>query len=349
MQKTNLNKKEMLDRIGRRFGKTLVTIGGLLFMGIVSLTACGNTSADSTDKNNMKGEENVTDAGSSAKGATFDADSAYKYVAQQVEFGPRVPNTEAHRKAGDWLAAELKRHGAKVTEQRMQLTAFDGTRLDSRNIFGQYNPESPDRLLLLAHWDCRPWADEDPDPARRKLPVDGANDGASGVGVLLEIARQLGMDTPKKGVDILFVDAEDWGNEGDEDSWALGTKYFAENLPIEGYAPLGAILLDMVGAKGATFHREYFSEKSAPWLSEAVWKAARRLGYDDMFPNRMGSAVTDDHVQLIAHGIPAIDIIDYRAGSGFDPNWHTGNDTLEGIDPATLAAVGHTLISILRE
>lgn len=280
----------------------------------------------------------------------FDADSAYTFLARQVGFGPRVPNSSSHQQAGDWLTSELKRHGASVIEQKMVLKAFNGTDLDSRNIFAQFNPEAKERVLLLAHWDCRPWADKDPNPIKRLLPVDGANDGASGVAVLLEIARQLNKQPMDKGIDILFVDAEDWGTDGDEESWALGTKYFVENLPIEGYAPQYAILLDMVGGEGATFCREYFSERSNPRVAEEIWQTAQRLGYGKMFLNRMGSAILDDHVQLIKAGIPAIDIIEYHPEdeSGFNPRWHTTSDNLEGISKETLSAVGNTLVTFLR-
>lgn len=279
----------------------------------------------------------------------FDADSAYNYLAKQVSFGPRVPNTENHRITGDWLVEELKRHGAKVSEQKTVIKAFDGTPLNVRNIFGQLNQEAKERVLLLAHWDCRPWADEDPDPQKRNLPVDGANDGASGVAVLLEIARQLALNPIPKGIDILLVDAEDWGSEGDDDSWALGTKYFTENMP-QGYSPQYAILLDMVGGEGATFNREYFSERSAPRVAEAIWQTAHKLGYGNYFPNQLGSAIMDDHVQLIKAGIPAIDIIDYRSGNdgGFNPRWHTTSDNLDGISKNTLKAVGSTLLTYLR-
>lgn len=281
----------------------------------------------------------------------FDADSAYAYLAKQVNFGPRVPNTEAHRLAGDWLVSELQRHGVEVTEQKMQLKAFDGTMLDARNIFGQINPDARQRVLLLAHWDCRPWADKDPDKSKHNQPVDGANDGASGVAVLLEIARQLALNPIEKGVDILFVDAEDWGSDGDDESWALGTKYFVENPPIKGYRPGYAILLDMVGGEGATFCREYFSEKSAPEVSQKIWQTAENLGYGDMFPNRMGSAVMDDHVELIKGRIPAIDIIEYHpeGEAGFNPRWHTTSDDMSGISKKTLEAVGVTLLYFLRE
>lgn len=280
----------------------------------------------------------------------FNADSAYMYLAKQVAFGPRVPNTVAHKQAGDWLVDELNRHGAKVVEQKMQLKAFDGTILDARNIFARINPEEKERILLLAHWDCRPWADKDPDPAKRNVPVDGANDGASGVAVLLEIARQLSLNPISKGIDILFVDAEDWGTDGDDSSWALGTQYFVQNPPLKGYSPNYAILLDMVGGQDAVFCREYFSERSAPQISEGIWQKAHQLGHGQMFLNRMGTAVMDDHVELIKGGIPSIDIIEYHPDgeTGFNSRWHTTSDNLEGISKTTLKAVGSTLISYLR-
>ena len=315
----------------------------LILIAAFAATACGGKKVSAE----TPAQENVAPA---AKPVEFNADSAYSYVARQVDFGPRVPNTEAHRRCGDWLASELRRHGASVTEQTASLKAFDGTILNARNIFAQYNPEAKERTLLLAHWDCRPWADQDPDPAMRDKPVDGANDGASGTGVLLEIARQLAANNAGgKGIDILFVDAEDWGTDGDEDSWALGARHFVENPPVSGYSPDEAILLDMVGGKNAIFCREYFSERSAPALAQAIWSIADARGYGHIFLNRMGSAVTDDHVQLIKQGIPAIDIIEYHpdSDSGFNPRWHTASDNMDGIDPATLKAVGETLMQYI--
>lgn len=280
---------------------------------------------------------------------SFDADSAYSYVAKQVSFGPRVPNTEAHRQCGEWLVGELKKRGLDVIEQRAQLKAFDGTMLNALNIFGQFNPEKEDRVLLLAHWDCRPWADQDADPANHKTPVDGANDGASGVGVILEIARQLSLNNPGRGIDVLFVDAEDWGTQGDEQSWAMGARYFMKHLPVKNYTPREAILLDMVGGKDAVFCREYFSEQAAPRLAQSLWGIAESLGHGSMFLNRFGGAVTDDHVQLIEHGIPTVDIIEYHPEdeTGFDPDWHTTTDNLSGIDKNTLQAVGETVMYYL--
>ena len=315
-----------------------------LIFPLLALGACGASGKSSSAQASETRSET-----SAVVAPAFDADSAYSYVARQVEFGPRVPNTEAHRRAGDWLVAELRRHGAEVTEQTPVLTAFDGTQLKTRNIFASFKPGEPRRLLLVAHWDCRPWADEDPDPARRKLPVDGANDGASGVGVLLEAARQMKTLDPSVGVDILFVDAEDWGAEGEEDSWALGTKYFAANPPRNGYSPAGAVVLDMVGAPDAVFPREYFSQTNAPALVDAFWSTAGRLGHGDLFPQTMGSAVTDDHVELLKAGIPAIDIIDYRDGSGFCPQWHTAADDMTGISRETLGKVGGILLQFVKD
>lgn len=311
----------------------------LILTSILALTACAGKKTEVAASDDVAPEVVVN----------FDADSAYSYVERQVAFGPRVPNTEAHRRCGEWLASELRRRGADVTEQRADLTAFDGTVLKAVNILGRFNTESPDRLLLLAHWDCRPWADQDPNPDNRKKPVDGANDGASGVGVLLEIARQLSEKAPGKGVDILFVDAEDWGTEGSEDSWALGARYFMEHPPVEGYLPDEAILLDMVGGKGAVFCREYFSEQAAPRLAQSLWGIAASRGYGDLFLNKLGGAVTDDHVQLIEKGVPAVDIIEYHPEqeSGFNSHWHTVSDNMENIDRATLKAVGETVMQYL--
>lgn len=312
----------------------------LFLLAALAFAGCGGKKAAA---------EAVADS-SAETAVTFDADSAYSYVAKQVSFGPRVPNTEAHRLCGEWLVSELTRHGAVVTQQDATLKAFDGTVLNAKNILGRFNPDSDTRLLLLAHWDCRPWADQDPDPANHKTPVDGANDGASGVGVLLEIARQLGASAPSKGVDILFVDAEDWGTEGSEESWAMGARYFVEHPPVEGYLPDEAILLDMVGGKGAVFCREYFSEQAAPRLAQSLWGIAASIGYGDIFQNKFGGAVTDDHVQLIAKGIPTVDIIEYHPEeeSGFNPHWHTVTDNMDNIDPATLKAVGETVLHYTR-
>ncbi len=313
------------------------------------LISCG------AGKQKSAAEEDDSFAAEVASLRPFSADSAYSYIARQVEFGPRVPGTEAHRLCGDWLVSKLKSFGADVTEQTATLTTFDGTKIPMRNIFAQINPDAELRILLLAHWDSRPWADNDPDPAKHTTPVDGANDGASGTGVLLELARVINKDGTAPGLDILLCDAEDWGEENNDESWAMGARYFANNIPIEGYKPTVSILLDMVGAPNATFMREYFSQQAHPALANHIWDIAKDLGHEDMFPNRMGSAITDDHVELIKAGIPTIDIIDYREGSGFFSGWHTTSDNMDGISKETLQAVGdvmemltHTGIGIFR-
>lgn len=285
---------------------------------------------------------------SSRTPAAFCADSAYSYVKRQVDFGPRVPNTPAHRATSEWLASELERHGAKVTLQKATLRAFDGTELQAVNILGSYNPEAKDRILLLAHWDSRPWADNDPDEANRRKPVPGANDGASGVGVLLEIARQLGKEAPSTGVDILFLDAEDWGTENDESSWALGARHYASNLPVEVAPPSRGVLLDMVGGTGAVFCREYFSQYYVPDLVNELWQTAADLGYGDTFSNQTGGAITDDHVEFIRAGIPVIDIIEFNPSGGFNPRWHTVADDMDGIDAVTLGKAGTVVLTWLR-
>lgn len=312
-----------------------------IFSVILLLTGCGaNGNAGSTDS--LQTEEVRTRAV-----PAFNADSAYSYVKRQTDFGPRVPNTAPHDATAAWLSSELKRHGAEVTEQKADLRAFDGTILKSTNIMGSFNPGMDNRLLLLAHYDTRPWADEDPDDSNHKKAIDGANDGASGVGVLLEAARIFGQQNPETGIDILFVDSEDYGTEGDDTSWALGARYFAENPIKPGYRPAQAILLDMVGGKGAVFPAEYFSRQAAPGLDDAFRAAAAKAGHGDMFPRNYGGAVTDDHVELIKQGIPAIDIIDYRVNEGFCPTWHTMADNIDNIDKESLRAVGETLLHFI--
>ncbi len=309
--------------------------------GLMLLTGCGASTGKAVADSTSDATEEVR------KVPVFDADSAYSYVERQVKFGSRVPNTPAHEATAAWLAAELRRHGAEVTEQKADLRAFDGTILKSTNIMGSFNPGADNRLLLLAHYDTRPWADEDPDEANHKKALDGANDGASGVGVLLEAARAIGRENPGAGIDILFVDSEDYGTEGDDTSWALGARYFAENPIKPGYRPTRAVLLDMVGGKGAIFPAEYFSRQSASALDDEFRRAADVAGHGELFPRVFGGAVTDDHVELIKHGIPAIDIIDYRVNEGFCPTWHTMDDNMDNIDRETLRAVGESLMQFI--
>ena len=285
---------------------------------------------------------------------TFNADSAYHYTAQQVAFGPRVPNSEAHVACGDWLEAELARFGAQVTSQHITLRAYDGTPLKARNIIGSYKPETRKRVLLCAHWDSRPWADADPDPKNHRTPILGANDGASGVGVLLEIARQLQAQPTDIGVDIIFFDAEDYGTHAEDKeptdgiSWCLGSQYWARVPHTEGYMARFGILLDMVGGKEARFHREGYSDHFAKHIVDKVWAAAHASGHGGWFPYADGGVITDDHLPIneIAR-IPCIDIIGHYPETGFAPTWHTMDDTMDNIDPTVLRAVGQTVMQVI--
>lgn len=290
----------------------------------------------------------------------FVADSAMAHIRKQVEFGPRVPNTDAHRACAEYLSNYLRSQGMSVTDQRMKLTAWDNTQLDAVNIIGSHNPDATTRLLLFAHWDTRPLADHDKDRSRRQDPIDGADDGASGVGVLMEIARLLKeQDIKHLGVDIIFFDAEDYGVPNDVSyegnsayTWALGTQYWAKNPHLEGYKAEFGILLDMVGAKDATFYREQYSQEHAGRYVSKIWETAARLGHSNYFKNEMGGAVTDDHVFVINdRRIPCVDIINYDPNSrnGFGDYWHTHQDNLENISTATLNAVGRTVWQIVTD
>ena len=286
----------------------------------------------------------------------FSADSAYKFVKQQVDFGPRVPNSAVHKACAEYLENSLKQFGAKVIVQEADLKAFDGNILKAKNIIGSFNPENETRVLLFSHWDSRPWADHDANKNNHKTPVLGANDGASGVGVLLEIARVLNKQKLDIGVDIIFFDAEDYGapenlaTTENEDSWCLGTQYWAKNMHVPGYRARYGILLDMVGAPQAKFYREQISDYYAKQVVDKVWSQASSLGFGNYFINESGGGVTDDHVYVNQlAGIPSIDIIHYdpNAASGFASYWHTTNDTMENIDKSTLQAVGITLLNVI--
>jgi Zn-dependent M28 family amino/carboxypeptidase len=286
----------------------------------------------------------------------FSADSAYQYVKRQVDFGPRVPNTKQHVDCGDYLEAAFRNFGATVISQRADLVAYDGTVLKSRNIIASFQPDKKKRVALFSHWDSRPWADNDPDPKNHYTPILGANDGASGVGVLMEIARHLGTTPSELGVDIILLDAEDYGThqeyEGQhtEESWALGAQYWAHNPHVAGYTARFGILLDMVGGQAPTFYREYHSERYAKDVDKKVWAAAKKLGYGNYFIDEADGGATDDHVFInrIA-GIKTIDIVPFSPNSdiSFDEFWHTVKDDMDNINPQTLKAVGQTVMHVV--
>ncbi|UKK67253.1 M28 family peptidase [Prevotella communis] len=291
-------------------------------------------------------------------GPQFSADSAYTFCQQQCDFGPRTMNSEAHEQCGQWIVEKFQGYGMDVTEQRATLKGFDGTPLQSNNIIARYQPEKEQRILLCAHWDSRPWADNDPDEANHTKPVMAANDGASGVGVMLEIARLLQADTCllPVGIDFVCFDAEDWGSHDDNDSWALGAQYWSKqfksqtsNLKPQTYRY--GILLDMVGGQGARFYQEGYSKYYANHVVKRVWKAAAIAGFSSYFPQEDGGGITDDHVPVneVAK-IPCIDIINYYPDceeSSFGPTWHTVIDDMDHLDRNTLKAVGQTLIQVL--
>ena len=292
-------------------------------------------------------------------GPSFDADSAYAFCERQCAFGPRVMNTEAHDKCGRWIVEKFKQYGCTVIEQQATLTGYDGTTLKSTNIIASYRPELSTRILVCAHWDCRPWADNDPDSTNWRKPVMGANDGASGVAVMLELARLLHADTTKLAVGIDFVcfDAEDYGVpqwsdvQDDGNSWALGAQHWAANLHKEGYEARYGILLDMVGGQGARFYKESFSMQYASGIVDKVWAAAKAVGFGSYFVDAEGGMINDDHLPVnnVAK-IPTIDIITCHPDceqSSFGPTWHTVIDDMEHIDRNTLKAVGQTMVQVL--
>ena len=289
-------------------------------------------------------------------GPDFNADSAYIYLQEQCDFGPRTMNSTAHDKCEKWIIQKFEQYGCKVTTQKATLNGYDGTPLRSTNIIASYNPEATTRIMFCAHWDCRPWADNDPDSTNWHKPIVAANDAASGVGVMIELARILKGSGLELGVDFICFDAEDYGTpqwfEGEDpgDTWALGAQYFANNLP-EGYAPRYGILLDMVGGVGAKFYREGMSMQYAPAIVKKVWNAARQVGDGSYFPKDDGGMITDDHIPVNqTANIPCIDVIPYYpdcAQSSFGPTWHTIADNMDNIDKNTLKAVGQTMVQVL--
>ncbi|WP_302494594.1 M28 family peptidase [uncultured Prevotella sp.] len=327
------------------------SIFSVLFAFVVVVIACSCISCKSSRKS-------ATEPDTVALvGPTFNADSAYAFCAKQCSFGPRLMNTEAHDKCGEWIMKQFAGYGMKVETQDAELKAWDGTMLRSRNIWARFRPEQTTRVLLCAHWDCRPWADNDPDSTNWRKPVMGANDGASGVAVMLELARVISSDsTLNIGVDFVCFDAEDygvpqWSSAPDsQDSWALGAQYWAEHQP-QGYEARYGVLLDMVGGEGARFYQESVSKQYASEIVNKVWHTASQIGYGSYFPMQEGGMITDDHVPVNEKaGIACIDIIPFYPDcqqSSFGPTWHTINDTMEHIGRATLKAVGQTMVQIL--
>ena len=295
--------------------------------------------------------------------STFSADSAYTYIAQQLAFGARVPGTQAHEACGDWLLSELARHGTQVKSQYGTMTNYAGKPQAIRNIVAILEGNTSYAILLCAHWDCRPWSDEEELYEDRFEPVMGANDGASGVGVILEMVRQLSIRKSKgefiPTVQVVFFDCEDMGTPAHftgsqrDHTWCLGSQYWAQELKIQNskFKINYGVLLDMVGGPSATFPKEYFSMQYAGGYVEQLWRTAQRLGYGRYFVQQATYyPITDDHyyVSTIA-GIPCVDIIDYKTNTetGFAEWWHTQHDDIQNINKQTLQAVGETVLTTI--
>jgi glutaminyl-peptide cyclotransferase len=332
--------------------KNNMNIALILLFGTFALIGC-----DSAE--NGKTQKVVTDENEAplVQAPEFNSDTAYALIAKQVAFGPRVPNTSAHYATGEWIIKKLREYGAEVQVQNFQMRAYDGKMLNLRNIIASYNPNVANRVLLAAHWDTRPFADKD--DANPKTPSDGANDGASGVGVLLEIARTIheAKQNPEIGVDMIFFDGEDYGQPDNselpyqDNSWCLGSQYWSKNKHNPNYRANYGILLDMVGAEGAKFAREGTSMQYAKEIVNKVWKAGNRIGYSDYFKYVNAPAITDDHSYVNAWGnIRMIDIIEYNMNNPndyFGPYHHRHSDNMDVISKNTLKAVGQTVLHVL--
>lgn len=281
---------------------------------------------------------------------SFNKDSAYSFVQKQVSFGPRVPGTTGHKLCGEWIIEKAKSFGATVITQDFQGEAFNGTKFEAKNIIVSYNPVSKTRIILAAHWDTRIVADHDPDKSKQNQQVMGADDGASGVSVLLEIARQLQTNPiPNLGIDLIFFDAEDQGGEGGDGSdWCLGAQYWARHKHAPNYQAKYGILLDMVGAKVPRYTREGASVTYASSLLDKVWSLAQKMGYGNSFVNENSPLVLDDHYFINKEaGIPMIDIINRPTNNNFVAHWHTVNDQIANIDPESLRFTGQVVLAVV--
>ncbi len=322
---------------------------------IISLAIFSGCVADQTKNKKIVTKTETTKPKANYAVPQFNADSAYYFIQKQVDFGPRVPNTPEHVACGNWLVNQFKSYGLQVTTQEASLEAFDGTLLRSKNIIAKYKPERRRRIMYSAHWDTRPFSDQDADKSNYNKPILGANDGGSGVGVILEIARLIAQDDVPLGVDFVLFDSEDYGQPEDsplpqkQNSYCLGSQYWSNSVKGKPNLPMYGILFDMVGAPNAIFTKEGTSINYAPHIVKKVWNKAAELGYSGFFKNQRTKAVIDDHyyVNPITN-IPTIDIIEYdaSANSKFNKHWHTQKDDMDNINKTTLKAVGQTILAV---
>ncbi|MFO7895705.1 MAG: M28 family peptidase [Candidatus Cloacimonadales bacterium] len=271
----------------------------------------------------------------------FRPEHAFEHLEKQCEMGPRQPNSPEIEICREYIMHVLAKSQAEIIRQDFTATLADSLYHGS-NIIGQFYPRQPRRILLAAHYDTRPWADKEPDEAKHQLPIIGANDAASGVAVLLEIAELLAANPPPEfGVDLVFFDLEDMGNYGENDNWCLGSKYFAENLPIR--IPEKAIVVDMVGDKDLNIELEHHSYHDSPALVNEIWELAKERGFA-AFERKIGNRIYDDHVPLLQVGIEAALIIDFDY-----PYWHTLEDTPDKCSPQSLKTVGQVLLDLIYQ
>jgi glutaminyl-peptide cyclotransferase len=285
----------------------------------------------------------------------FNGEQALAYARTQVDFGPRVPASAGHQRTGDWIVARMRERADTVIEQRWTHVTERGDSLPMRNIFARFRPDLDQRVLYVAHWDTRPVADQDRNLGARQLPIPGANDGASGVALLIALADVLKKTPPSVGVDILFVDGEDYGSFADPARDVLiGSRYFAENLPSADYRPLFGVVWDMIGDRDLRIYQEGNSVSGAPEVVARVWQTAKELGYEDYFIAEVIEPITDDHVPLLRKGLRVIDVIDIDFGPPTDnggraPNTyhHTMQDTMDKISARSLQIVGDVATALV--
>ncbi len=324
-----------------------------LFYSIILIGLCSVTSIACKNGEEQKSASTETKPTPQIKTPAFEADSAYNAVAAQVAFGPRTPGSTAQKQCAAWMELHLKQVCDTVYRQDVKVTGGDKKELPCINLIGVINPKATKRILLLTHWDSRPWADQD--TKDKDKPVLAADDGGSGVAVLIEVARQIKAMSlaTDMGIDILLTDVEDYGkSEWGENSYCLGTQYWATHKHVAGYTANFGILLDMVGARGAQFPLEGLSRQFADGVQQMVWQAAAHAGYSSYFPYTEAPAITDDHVPVNQlGGIKTIDIINLTNNpqDPFAAHWHTHNDNMQIIDKATLKAVGQTLLQVIYE
>ena len=281
----------------------------------------------------------------------FDGKRALEHIRTQLAFGPRIPGSEGHRRTGDWIVQQMRALADTVVEQRWTHVTAAGDTLPLRNILARFRPGESQRILYLAHWDTRPVADDSPILGDRAKPVPGANDGASGVALLVALGEVLKKTPPQYGVDLLFVDGEDYGNFSRDEDVLLGSKYFAAHLPSPDYRPLFGVLWDMIGDADLRLQQEAFSVQQAPEVVGRVWSTAADMGYGDYFVGEVGDAVTDDHVPLLKAGLRVIDVIDlyYVEPSGPRNYHHTIYDTIDKVSAKSLQVVGDVAVALVTQ